>query len=211
MNHHWIDITRPTFAGMAHWPGDPEVEVERFMDIRRGDHCNVSRVSMCVHAGTHIDAPLHFISDGDGAESAALDVMIGPARVIAIDDQVSVRRSALEPYDLQPGERVLFKTRNGLIPWEGPFVMEYIYIAADAAEYLAERRVALVGIDGMSVGGFYNDMVECHLALLNGGIWIVENLDLRAVKPGRYELMCLPMKLVGCDGAPARVLLRPLG
>jgi arylformamidase len=206
----WIDVTRPVYVGVSHWPGDPDVEIERIADMRRGDHCNVSRLNMCVHTGTHIDAPQHFIKDGATAEAAPLGVMIGPAKVIEIEDPVSRRRAAREAEDIRPGDRILFRTRNTMIPWESPFQMDFIYLAADAAHYLAEKKISLVGVDGMSVGGFYNDMIETHVALLDAGIWIIENLDLRKIKAGPCEIISLPMKLVGTDGAPARVLIRQI-
>ncbi len=215
MNRHgigdgWIDVTRPITAGMARWPGDPEVEVELLSDMSKGEACNVSRLSMCAHTGTHMDAPVHFLRSGAGIEAAPVQVLLGPARVIAIDDPVSVRRAELEQYDLQTGERIILRTRNTQIDWNGGFQMDFVHIAADAARFLADRKVSLVGIDYMSVGGFYHDMVETHVALLEAGIWIVENLDLREIAPGDWELICLPMKILGCDGAPARVLMRPI-
>lgn len=195
---------------MTHWPGDPEVTLQRFADMRNGDICNVTRMDMCVHTGTHMDAPLHYVMDGDGMETAPIDTLVGPARVIEITDPVSIRRAELEPFDIKPGERVLIRTKNVDIPRGAEFKMDFIYIAADAAQYLADRKCALVGVDYMSIGGFYNDMVETHKILLSAGVWVVENVDLRDILPGNYEVICLPMKLVGCDGAPTRVLLRPL-
>lgn len=207
-NAPWLDVTRPITTGMLHWPGDPDVEVDLIADMSKGDSCNVSRLIMCTHTGTHMDAPVHFLRDGAGVEAAPLEVLMGPARVIAIDDLVSVRRAELEKHAIQAGERILFRTRHSFMPWDGEFQMDFVHIAADAALFLVERKVSLVGIDYMSVGGFYHDMVETHVALLGAGIWIVENLDLREITPGDYEMICLPMKIVGCDGAPARVLMR---
>lgn len=204
----WLDVTRTVTAGMAHWPGDPEVEIDLIVDMSKGEACNVSRLSMCAHTGTHMDAPVHFLRDGAGVEAAPLAVLMGMARVIAIEDPVSVRRAELEKHAIQAGERIIFRTRNTLIPWESDFRMDFVYIAADAAQLLAEKKVSLVGIDYMSVGGFYHDMVETHVALLEAGIWIVENLDLREIAPGPWEIICLPLKIPGCDGAPARALMR---
>ncbi len=204
----WIDVTLPMEAGMAHWPGDPQVEIDRIVDMGKGDICNVSRVTMCAHSGTHMDAPAHFLRDGAGVDTAPLEVLMGPARVIAIDDPVSIRRADLEKYHIQAGERIIFRTRNSQFSRDGGFQMDFVHIASDAAQYLAGQKVSLVGIDYMSVGGFYQDMVETHVALLGAGVWIVENLDLQHIGPGDWELICLPMKIVGCDGAPARVLMR---
>lgn len=206
----WRDVTRPMIAGMVHWPGDPEFAVDLISDINRGDTCNVSRLTLCAHTGTHMDAPFHFLADGVGIEAAPLNSLMGSARVIAVDDPVSVRRAHLEQYEIMPGERIFIKTANCSIPWDGEFCMDYVYIAADAAQYLAEKGIALLGVDYMSVGGFYQDMVETHKALLGADVWIVENLDLREIEPGNWEIICLPLKIVGGDGAPARVLMRPV-
>jgi arylformamidase len=204
----WIDVTRPVTAGMVHWPGDPDVAIDKVADMARGDVCNVTRMSLCVHAGTHMDAPAHFLRDGAGMETVPLDVLMGPVRVIPIEDPVSIRRAELEKHHIQAGERVILRTSNISIPFNSEFRMDFVYIAEDAAKYLAEKKVSMVGVDYMSVGGFYQDMVETHVALLKAGIWIVENLDLTEVEPGDWEIICLPMKLVGSDGAPARVLMR---
>lgn len=206
----WIDVTRPVTAGMIHWPGDPDVEIEKVSDMGKGDICNVTRVTMCVHTGTHMDAPLHFLRDGAGMEEAPLKALMGEARVIAIDDPVSVRRADLVQHDIQRAERIIFRTRNVSIEWNSEFQMDFVHIAADAAQYLADQKVALVGVDYMSVGGFYQDMVETHVALLQSGAWVVENLNLTEISPGEWEIICLPMKIIGSDGAPARVLMRPL-
>jgi len=204
----WIDVTRPLAAETCRWPGDPSVELSRFSDMRKGDVSNVSKLTLCTHSGTHIDAPLHFIAEGAATETAPLNVLMGTARVIEIHDPVSIRRAELEKHSIQAGERILFKTQNAKLPWDGDFRMDFVYIAADGASYLAEKRVAFIGVDGMSVGGFYQDMVETHVALLGAGIWIAESLDLRLVQPGLWDMICLPLKLVGGDGAPARIVLR---
>ncbi len=206
----WIDVSVPIADGMLHWPDNPPVTLRRVLDIDR-DGANVSALSLGVHTGTHIDAPVHFLHGG--ADVAQLDpaVGIGPARVIEIADPVSVGREELESAGPQPGERLLLKTRNSDRRWaEEPFRTDFVFVTADAAEYLAQCRVALVGVDYLSVGGFAVDMEATHRVLLEAGILIVEGLDLCGVTPGAYELVCLPLRLVGSDGAPARALLRPL-
>ena len=204
----WIDVTRPMRSGMPHWPGDPELQMDRICDIKRGDACNVSKLTLCAHTGTHMDAPVHYLDDGPGMEAAPLDALLGPVRVLQCDDPVSIRRTWLQQFELESGGREFFKTAGSAAAHE-QFREDYIYIGSDAAEYLAERHTRLVGIDTMSVGGFYDHMVETHVALLGAGCWIVENLDLSQVEPGAYEAICLPIKFTDCDGAPARVLLRP--
>ena len=207
---NWIDVSVPIADGMLHWPDNPGVTLRRVLDIDR-DGVNVSELSLGVHTGTHIDAPMHFLHEG--ADVAQLDpaVGIGPARVIEIADPVAVRRGELESAGPKPGERLLLKTRNSDRRWvDEPFRTDFVFVAADAAEYLAECRVALLGVDYLSVGGSAIDMEATHRALLEAGILIVEGLDLCAVQPGAYELVCLPLRIVGSDGAPARALLRPV-
>jgi arylformamidase len=206
---HWIDISVPLYTGMVHWPGDPAVEIERVMEIEAGDPCNVSKISMGAHTGTHMDAPLHFIQDGKSIDKMPLDAGIGRARVLEISDPKSVNVDELEPYYIQADERILLKTKNSSRCWNSDaFVEDFVYISHAAAQYLAERQVQLVGIDYLSVGGYRKDGPETHHALLAAGIWLIEGLNLRHVQPGSYELVCLPLKMIGSDGAPARVVLR---
>lgn len=202
----WIDVTRPLEVGMPRWPGDPAFQLSSVSSIASGDACNVTQLSMCVHTGTHIDAPIHFIRGGAGVEIAPLSALMGLARVIQCDDPVAIRRAFLEEHQVQEHERLIIKTST---PFSSEFREDYVYIAQDAAKYLVQRRVRLIAVDTMSVGGFNNDMIETHEALLGGGVWIVENLDLGQVPAGRYEVICLHLNIPGCDGAPARVLVRP--
>lgn len=140
-----------------------------------------------------------------------LDAAIGSARVIPIRDRKSIRTDELVGHSIRRGERVLFKTRNSGRCWDTDrFVEDFVYLSASAAQYLAERQVRLVGIDYLSVGGFREDGVETHQALLRAGIWIIEGLNLKRVRPGRVQLVCLPLKIAGGDGAPARALVRPV-
>jgi arylformamidase len=207
----WIDVSVPLRNGMVHWPGDPPYRIHYVHDQKKGDTCTVSQVTMGVHTGTHMDAPLHFIEDAQSIDLMPLDTTVGPARVIAIDHGTSIGRAELEKHQIEPGERVLFKTANSGRLWnKDAFDENFVFIDASGADYLAERAVRLVGVDYLSVGGFRQDAVETHLALLGAGIWIIEGLDLSRVAPGRYELICLPLKLVDSDGAPARAILRSL-
>jgi arylformamidase len=136
-----------------------------------------------------------------------LDAVNGPCRVIGIADREAIRSAELVRQEIAPGERLLFKTRNRL---DGPFDESFVFLAAEAARYLAGRGVRSIGVDGPSIGGFHHDLIETHQTILGAGIWVIECLDLTAVAPGRYELICLPLKIVGADGAPARAMLRAL-
>lgn len=207
----WIDVSVPIRTGMVNWPGDPPARIAQALDMEKGDPCTVSLIDMGAHTGTHMDAPAHFVRGGPGIDTLPLDTAIGSARVIAIRDPESIKPEELRRHRLRRGERILFKTRNSDHCWDtDSFVEDFVYISAAAARYLAERQVRLVGIDYLSVGGFRADGVETHQALLGAGIWIIEGLNLKRVQPGRVQLVCLPLKIAGADGAPCRALIRPL-
>lgn len=209
MAEEWIDISVPLHMGMAHWPDNPPVTIERMQSIDRGDTANVSKISMGAHTGTHMDAPVHFFANGRGIDTMPLAATLGLARVIEIHDAESIKPEELVSYQIQRGERVLFKTRNSTRCWQtDDFVKDFVYISHEAAQYLAEQQVQTVGVDYLSVGGFFKDGVDTHHALLGAGIWIIEGLNLLSIQPGIYELICLPLKITGSDGAPARAILR---
>jgi arylformamidase len=210
-NYGWIDVSVPLYTGMVHWPGDPEFHSELAKGLGQGDVCNLTRISTSAHIGTHMDAPRHFIPDGEGIDQMPIDAVVGLCRVIEIKDRQAICPGELDPHRLRPHERILFKTRNSEQAWQtDQFIEDFVYISKEAAQYLAERRVKTVGVDYLSVGGFATDGVETHQALLGAKIWIIEGLNLSGVKPGQYELVCLPIKLLGSDGAPARAILRPV-
>jgi len=207
----WQDISVPIRDGMFTFEGDPTVHLERAASMADGAICNVSRLDFGVHSGTHIDAPIHFIDRAAGIETVPLDVLVGPAEVIdatAVEGQID--RPAIERLEIPFGtERVLFRTRNvGL--WErGSFAPSFVALAADGARALVERGVRLVGADYLSIAPF-GDPIDTHVALLGAGVVIVEGLDLRAIEPGPYDLICLPLLIPGSDGGPARAILRRL-
>ena len=206
----WIDISVPLYTGMVHWPDNPPVRIERMQDLSRGDAANVSMIEMGAHTGTHMDAPRHFLANGAGLDEMPLDASIGTARVINIEHPQAILPAELEAHNLLAGERVLFRTLNSERCWKDDrFVEDFVYISAAAAQYLVERQVRTIGIDYLSVGGYVYDGVETHQILLSAGIWLIEGLNLSAVKPGIYELVCLPLRVAGADGAPARAILRP--
>jgi len=211
MTGDWIDISVPLKSGMVHWPGDPEIRIERVLAIDRGDPCNVSSIVMGSHTGTHMDPPFHYVRAGTTLDAMPLDATIGPARVIEIEDPESVKPEELERHDIAPGERILLKTRNSPGAWQTDnFVEDFVYISLAGARYLAERGVRTVGVDYLSVGGYRADGEAIHHALLEAGVWIIEGLNLAGVQPGNYELLCMPIKIQQADGAPARAILRPL-
>jgi arylformamidase len=205
----WIDISVPLRSGMVHWPDNPPVRIERMLDMERGDVANVSKISLGSHTGTHMDAPIHFVRAGEGIDRLPLDATIGRARLIEIQDPVSIKPDELSQHGIGRGERVLFKTRNSSLGWwTQDFIEDYVYVSQEAARYLANREVRTVGVDYLCVSGFRRDGVETHQVLLGTGIWVIEGLDVGRVEPGEYELICLPLKVEDGDGAPARAILR---
>ena len=204
----WIDVSVPVRDGMVHWPDDPPVEIGLSLSIARGDPANVTKVSMSAHTGTHMDAPRHFIDGGDGVDAVPLEAMIGPARAIEIESPEAVTADELGRHDLGEVERLLLRTRSSDREWWlQDFDPEFVHIEPAAAEAIAQAGVRMVGVDYLSVGGM-DEGAETHRALLDAGVWIVEGLDLSGIGAGEYELVCMPLRLVGADGAPARALLR---
>jgi arylformamidase len=207
----WIDVSVSLRTGMVSWPGDPPARISHAKDMERGDPCTVSLLEMGAHTGTHMDAPAHFVRGGIGIDGMPVDAAIGAARVVPIRDRELIKRDELVGHRIRRGERALFKTRNSDHCWDtDSFFEDFVYLSATAAQYLVERQVGLVGVDYLSVGGFRADGVETHQILLKAGIWIIEGLNLKRVRPGRVQLVCLPLKIAGGDGAPARALVRPM-
>lgn len=208
----WLDISVPVRSGMVHWPGDPPVKISRALDMERGDRHTLSRLSLGSHTGTHVDAPRHFIRNGTGIDRMPLEIAVGRARIIEVHDSESIKPEELARQRIRRGERLLFKTRNSSRVWQTDrFIEDFVFISAPAADFLADRKVTLVGIDYLSVGGFKAGGSDIHRILLHAGIWLIEGLDLSLASPGRYDLICLPLKIVDGDGAPARAIVRPAG
>jgi len=207
----WIDVTVPLRAGMVTWPGSIAMQIEHHHATRKRGGVNSSNIHMGVHTGTHMDAPLHFFDNRKSIDQMPIDAAVGPARVIEIRDTESIKPEELKQYNIQRGERILFKTRNSQRCWQtDTFVKDYVYITKEAARFLADSGVRLVGIDYLAVGGFEQDLVETHRILLGAEIWLLEGSDLSGVSAGNYDLICLPLKLVQTDGAPVRAVLRPI-
>jgi len=206
----WIDVSVPMRNGMHTWPGDPPFFFTMHAGTAKGDVCNVSAVTMSSHVGTHMDAPLHFLHGAKTMDDLPWDAVIGPARVVPIRDKSAIKPAELKKLKPRKGERLLFKTSNSTKSWAKPeFDKDFIYIAKEGAQYLVDCGVQTVGVDYLSVGGFYKDGIETHHILLGAEVWIIEGLDLSKVQPGDYDLLCLPIKYHARDGAPARCLIRP--
>jgi arylformamidase len=202
-----FDISQTLQEGIDVWPGDPEFRMHRISGIQNGQGANVSAVHMGTHTGTHLDAPLHLDDAGSGVESVPLHHLIGPVRLLEFNSDDCIRVSDLMPLDLQGVMRVLFKTSANETP-ESMLNKNYPFLSEDAAEYLVEKGIVLIGIEVPSVDAWNSEDLPIHRILLKNNIAILEGLRLGAVPPGDYELICLPLKLVGCDGAPVRAILR---
>jgi arylformamidase len=203
------DITVPVENGMPVWPGDPAVRLDRVASIAQGAHANVSSLSCGVHVGTHVDAPVHFLEGAPSVEAMPLDALIGRAFVADLRRATRIDAEALDKARIPPRvQRILFRTRNSEFWRRGEKTFQTGFVAVDAsgAEWLVRRKVRLVGVDYLSVAP-YKDSRPTHQILLGAGVVILEGVDLSRVPSGAYQLYCLPMKLVGSDGAPARAVL----
>ncbi len=202
------DISVPLESGGLVYPGNPEIHLALQQAIADGASANVSRLEMGSHTGTHVDAPRHFFDDGAGVDTLPLDVLMGPALLIAVaPDVMAVTEEHLRPHDLTHATRVLIRTRNSTFLRERDFHPDFTYLSPDGAAYLVDHGVKLVGVDYLSVEQFHSGHHRTHRTLLERGVIIIEGLDLSEPPAGIYELRCLPLRLVGLDGAPARAVL----
>lgn len=206
---HTYDISVTISPDLPTWPGDPRVVLERVEKMEAGADSNVTRLAMSAHTGTHIDAPYHFILEGISVDQVPVETLTGRAYVLHLPDVDLITATVLEEASIPPRtRRVLFRTRNSDC-WprqESHFRRDYVALSADGADYLVDRGVKLVGVDYLSIAPF-DEVIPTHRILLGAGIIIVEGLDLSQVSQGRYNFYCLPLKLSGADGAPARAIL----
>ncbi len=206
----WIDVTLPIDASYPNWPGAPGFQLTHLTSIAEGDDANSTMLEISSHFGTHIDAPRHFVRDGQTIDAVSLDLLVGPCEVYELQCADAISRSDIAGLDLAEVERVLFKTANSSIIHDRVFHQDYIGLDLSATEFLVEQGIRLVGTDYYSAAT-YPQAVEVHqLFLGNGGVF-VEGLDLQEVAPGSYQLVALPLKIVGVEAAPARVLLGKAG
>jgi len=206
------DVTVPIRAGMPIYEGDPAVEIQAWSALAKGDSANVSFLHFGAHTGTHVDAPAHFVEGARKIDALPLDVLIGPARVVCVADNVTeIDANFISAAGLAGVERVLFHTRNSDF-WSEGFRRDFTHLLPEAAEMLVEMGIKLVGTDYLSIEKFHSGHHRTHLALLSQSVVIVEGLNLSAVPAGEYELICLPLKIAdgAGDGAPARAVLRTI-
>jgi arylformamidase len=203
-----LDVSVPLAEGLPAYPGNPEFEFQPIKRIAEGGSSNVSRLAMGTHTGTHIDAPKHFFDDGIGVDDLPLNLLIGRARVVEIPKRGPITADDLAAAGLREDLRVLLKTPNSSLWNSGAFHEDYAHVAASGARYLVEQGVKVVGIDYLSIEQFKSNGAPAHRTLLSNGVIIIEGLNLSEADPGMYELYCLPLRIAGGDGAPARVVLK---
>ncbi len=206
----YYDISLTIQNGMVVWPGDPAVKLERVSKIEEGANANVSKLELSVHTGTHLDAPHHFINGAKKLDALSLDVLIGPVQVVQLPDSVDLITAAvIDQAGIRPGVvRVLFKTRNSAcwLKTEQVFEKDFVAVAVDGAKLLVQMGIRLVGIDYLSIAP-YKQSRPTHEVLLGAEMIVLEGVNLNEIEPGMYTLICLPPKLGGCDGSPARAVL----
>lgn len=205
------DISLTISPDLPTWPGDPKISLNRFSRMEDGAPCNVTQISACVHVGTHVDAPYHFLGgEAPTVEQLPLNLLTGRSYVLHLPDEVDlITAEVLERASIPPRtRRLLFKTRNSAY-WNGAvkdFQKDFVALSPDGAQYIVERGIHLVGVDYLSVASFA-EPEQTHQILLRAGVVVIEGLNLSQVSQGRYALYCLPIKIAGADGAPARAIL----
>lgn len=201
------DVSVPITATLPIYEGDPPTQIEAVARTAHGDLANVSRITIGSHTGTHVDPPSHFLDGAPSVDALPLEVLIGPALVIDLTQASGISAAELDAAGVPAGtERLLLKTRNSQLWQTGGFRKDFLGLREEAARRLVEWGVRLVGIDYLSIAPYDNPRAA-HLPLLQAGVVILEGLDLSAIRPGRYTLVCLPLKIQGGDGAPARAVL----
>ena len=203
-----IDVTVPLDATIPTYPNNTPFSLEPIKRLARGDSSNVSTLHMSAHSGTHVDAPRHFFDNGPGVEALALDILMGRVRVIQVTSRTGISADDLAKEDLSEDVRILIKTRNSQLWATTEFRTDYVGVTESGARHLVAHGIKLVGVDYLSVEPFKTPGAPAHHVLLGAGTIVLEGLNLRDVEPGIYDLCCLPLRVVGSDGAPARVVLR---
>ena len=205
----YYDISLNLSSETVSWLNSPPFELVERKRMSRGERNNSSALNMSAHAGTHVDAPFHFVPDGATIESLPLEIFIGPALVQAVDADRHITKEHVEAIDLKGETRLLFKTRNSQLLHQPNYDPNFVAFSVEAARALVARGVKLVGLDYLSVA-HAEEQVEVHRAFLDHGVVLLEGIDLSEINPGCYELICFPIRLRGSDGAPCRAVLRDL-
>ena len=203
------DISLKLSGETVRWVTAAPFELEERRRMSKGDPNNSSALNMSVHSGTHIDAPFHFVADGNTIDQLPVERFIGPALVYAVEAERYITKEHVAGIRLDGATRVLFKTRNSELLHQQEYDPDFVAFSVEAAQSLVELGVELVGLDYLSVA-HADEQVPVHRAFLDHGVVLLEGIDLSEVAPGRYELMCLPIPLGDSDGAPCRAVLRDL-
>ncbi len=204
----FYDISVPIARGMVVFEGDPPVQIRPSAQIEKGALLNLTRINLGSHAGTHIDAPYHFLLKGATVDQLPLEIFYGPALVRQFRSQNAITQADLEEAHIPVGtERVLLKTRNSQLWEKNEFLRGFVYLDPEGAQWLVQRGIKLVGIDYLSIDPFGSQDFPTHHILLEAGVAILEGIDLRGVRPGQYTLVCFPLRIQGSDGAPSRAIL----
>jgi arylformamidase len=203
-----LDVSVRLAPGMPAFPGNPDFELQPLKRIADGGSSNVSRLILGTHTGTHVDAPRHFLDDGPTVDMLPLDLLVGRTRVIDVPGRGGIGAGELAAAGLREDLRVLLKTPNSALWNSGTFHTDYAHVTESGARYLVEQGVKVVGIDYLSIEQFKKPGAPAHRMLLSNGVIIIEGLNLSDVEPGMYEMYCLPLRVGGGDGAPARVVLK---
>lgn len=208
MKNEWIDISQPLQNNHAQWPGDTPFQYEVAFKKADTGSVNIGKLTTSTHMGTHIDAPFHFDNDGEKVDELPVDLYIGRARVIDVSGASRVGYKELVDIDFGGAERILLKTgkREDLTRFPAHFTT----IGSDLAPLLKERGVRLIGIDTPSVDAETSKSLDAHHTLYKHDVMILENIVLDHVESGDYELIALPLKIVGADGSPVRAVIRPI-
>ncbi|MDY6930838.1 MAG: cyclase family protein [Halobacteriota archaeon] len=202
-----IDITLPISESMLIYRGDPEVKIEQVKNIDVHG-VKLSKISMGLHSGTHVDSPSHFLKDAESIDSLNLKSFVGDAKVFDLTSvEKSIEESDLSDFEIENGDIVIFKTTNSNLYKTDTFTKDFVHIGLSAAEYLVKKKVKTVGIDYLSIEKSGSKEHPVHKLLLSNGVIIVEGLDLRDVMPGDYTFFCLPLKIEGVEASPARCVL----
>jgi len=201
------DISVPLTAGLPTWPGDPRLLIEPVLLLENGDGARVSRITFGDHSGTHLDTPAHILENGTTLDDIPLSLLLGRALVADLRGCTTIGLAELTGLPLAGEKRLLLRTGNSAL-WSRPdFSPNYVALTAEGAEFLVSRGIRLVGIDYLSIESFSGDGTV-HRTLLENDVVILEGLDLSEVPAGVYDLICLPLRIAGAAGAPARAILR---
>lgn len=202
-----IDISRPIFKGMCVWPGDREVSINKVSEISKGHSCNLTSVSFVVHAGTHIDAPCHFIENSLDIGSLDLNKFCGWCKVYYIESNSVITDNELRGLDIGEGDAIFLKTLNSERELSEPFFKDFVHLDESAAKYLASKRIRCLGVDYLSIDGYGKEGHKVHNIILRDEIGVIEGLCLREVDEGEYLFSAMPLNIKGSDGSPTRAVI----